>query len=56
MSFIFPGPVVLEKKIFIDFSYIFLCKTWVGHFGPTFDPGGHDLNKLKSALPEDDST
>jgi hypothetical protein len=39
MSVIFPGPVVLEKKIFKEFSYIFLCKTWVGHFGPTLAPG-----------------
>ena len=39
MSFIFPSPVVLEKKIFKDFFYIFLCKTWSAILAPSFPQG-----------------
>ena len=35
----FPGPVVLEKKIFKDFSYIIICKTLIPYCGPIVPPG-----------------
>ena len=30
----FPGPVVLERKIFKDFPYIIICKTLIPYCGP----------------------
>jgi hypothetical protein len=33
------GFVILEKKTFNEFCYIFLCKTLVGRFGPALPPG-----------------
>ena len=35
----FPGPVVLEKKIFKDFSYINTCKHGFPYCGPSWPPG-----------------
>ena len=35
----FLGHIVFEKKIFKDFLYIFLCKTWSPNCGPTLPPG-----------------
>ena len=39
ISFTFSGPVVLEKKIFKDYSYIFLYKNLIPHCGPALPPG-----------------
>ena len=38
-SFSFPGCLVYEKKIFKDFFYIFLCKTWSPSCGPSLPLG-----------------
>ena len=35
----FPGRVVLEKKIFKDFSNIIICKTLIPYCGPIVPPG-----------------
>ena len=39
INFSFPGPVVLEKKIFKDSPYIFICKTLIPYWGPIIPPG-----------------
>ena len=38
--------MVLEKKIFEGFPYIFLCETKFTPGRSHLDPGGHDLNNL----------
>jgi hypothetical protein len=42
----FPDPVVLEKKIFKDFSYINTCKNGFPNYGPTWLPGDMILTNL----------
>ena len=44
--FSFPGPVVLEKKIFNFFSYINMCKNGFPYYGPTRPPGAMILTNL----------
>ena len=39
INFSFPGPVVLEKKIFKDFHYIIICRTLIPYCGPIVPPG-----------------
>lgn len=44
------------RRLFEDLLYIILCKNWIPPSWPEPTYGDHNLNKIKSAFPEDVSS